>query len=111
MLFNIHHGQMRFRGGKMVYLPKSPKSALIMQDYEKGVPVKRKAQYRADKLGNIDIINPKHVEVMVGLGYPIYNGDGRIYPVPLDDLLFPNLNMDSEYYRRIQQALFSKRED
>lgn len=95
----------------MVYRAKSPKSSLIMQDYRKGVPVKEKAQYRADGLGNIDIKNPKHIEVMVGLGYPIYNGDGKMYPVPLDDLLFPNLNMDSEYYRRIQQALYARKEE
>ena len=41
---------------------------------------------------------------MVGLGYPIYDGDKKMYPVPLDDLLFPNIKPDSEYWKRINQA-------
>lgn len=107
MLFNIHFGQKRLQGGKMAFRPKSPKSMLIMQDWVKGIP-KGKAEFRADKLGNIDIVNPKHIEVMVGLGYPLYDGDGKTTPVPMDDLLYPTLQLDSEYWKRINQALGKK---
>ena len=104
MLFNIHHGQKRLQGGKMVFRPKSPKSMLIMQDWDAKGPA-GKIEYRADALGNIDVLHPKHVETMVGLGYPIYNGDGKIAPVPMDDLLYPTLQLDSEYWKRINRAL------
>jgi hypothetical protein len=104
MLFNLHNGQVRFgpldQGGKPIFRPKSPKSLLMMSRIdgtEKGV-------YRADKLGNIDVKAPEHIDNMVGLGYPIYDGDGKTYPVPKDDLIYPNLNLDSTYWRRINEA-------
>ena len=103
MLFNIHRGQKRIRGGVMTYIPKSPRSKLIMQDWDGGLP-RGKKEYIADKLGNIDVTGPRHIETMVGLGYPIYNGDGKLCPVPLDDLLFPSINPKSEYWNKINQA-------
>lgn len=100
MLFNIHHGQVRFRGGKPIFRRMSPKAMLIMSRI-KGTNL---GAYRADKLGNIDITAPIHIDVMVGLGYPIYNGDGKTKPATEGDLLYPNLNMDSPYWRKINEA-------
>jgi len=104
MLFNIHNGQMRFStiqtGSKPIFRNKSPKAMLLMSrlDGTGG------GKYRADKLGNIDVVAAKHIETMVGLGYPIYDGDGKTVPVPKDELIYPNLNMDSTYYRKINEA-------
>ena len=104
MLFNIHNGQMRFSsvqtGSKPIFRNKSPKGILMMariDGTENGV-------YRADKLGNIDVKASGHIDTMVGLGYPIYDGDGKMSPVPKDDLVYPNLNMDSSYWRKINEA-------
>lgn len=103
VVFNIHFGQMRLRGGNMVHLPKSPRSMLIMQDYDSGVK-KAKSEFNADKLGNIEVSQPRQIETMVGLGYPIYAGDGKMCPVPMDDLLYPSVHPGSEYWKRINQA-------
>ncbi|MBA7698130.1 hypothetical protein ES703_106805 [subsurface metagenome] len=104
MLFNIHHGQMRFSsiptGSKPMFRNKSPKKMLMMAHIKGG----HQGVYRADKLGNIDVVAPAHIDVMVGLGYPIYDGDGKMNPVPKDDLIYPNLYMDSTYWRKINQA-------
>lgn len=110
MKFNIHFGQMRpdpYKSGQMRYLKKTPKGKLIMAGLKDG----SHKEYVADKLGNVEVVAKKHIEAMVGLGYPIYDGDGRQSPVPMDDLLFPNLNMNSEYWSRINQALSIQRED
>jgi len=104
VVFNIHFGQMRIRSGQPVFLPKSPRSKLIMQNYDSGI-AGDKREYVANQLGNIEVADPRHIETMVGLGYPIYNGDGLSYPVPPDDLLYPNVHPESEYWRRINQAL------
>lgn len=103
VVFNIHFGQMRLRGGQMVFIPKHPMSMLIMQNWDSGTKGD-KIEYKADPMGNIEVAHPRHIETMVGLGYPIYNGDGRTYPVPMDDLLYPSIHPDSEYWRLINQA-------
>lgn len=103
VVFNIHFGQKRLAGGTMVFRPKSPKSILVMQDYDSHVK-KAKSEFRADKMGNIEVSQPKQIETMVGLGYPIYNGDGKMCPVPMDDLLYPSIHLNSEYWKRINQA-------
>ena len=104
MLFNIHQGQMRFSsiptGSKPIFRNKSPKKILMMRNIHRGDEA---YTYRADKLGNVDVVIPKHIDVMVGLGYPIYNGDGKTSPVPKDSLIYPNLNPDSTYWRRISE--------
>jgi len=104
MLFNIHFGQVRFSsiqtGSKPIFRPKSPKGMLLMNKID-GTPY---GKYTADKLGNIDIVAPQHIDVMIGLGYPIYCGDGKRTPVPLDDLIYPNNNTDSGYWRKINEA-------
>lgn len=104
MLFNLHNGQVRFSsvqtGSKPIFRNKSPKKMLMMAHIKDG----NQGIYRADELGNIDVLAPVHIDVMVGLGYPIYAGDGKMKPVPKDDLIYPNLNMDSEYWRKINEA-------
>ena len=103
MLFNLHNGQVRFSsiptGSKPIFRNKSPKKMLMMAHLRGGQGI-----YRADERGNIDVVAPVHIDVMVGLGYPIYDGDGKMNPVPKDDLIYPNLNMDSPYWRRINEA-------
>ena len=101
MKFNLHHGQMRLGAdGKPYYRPKRPMGLLMMGTIQ-GV---HEGSYRADKLGNIDVEVPKHIDVMVGLGYPIYNGDGKTCPVPMDDLLFISADLNGAYWRRINEA-------
>lgn len=112
MLFNIHHGQMRVgaipgKGRAMVFRPKNPQKLLQMQDWDAKGP-KARVEYRADALGNIDVLHPKHIETMVGLGYPLYDGDGKLAPVPMDDLLYPTLELNSEYWKQINRALKRK---
>ena len=101
MLFNIHYGQVRFStiqaGSKPIFRPKSPKSMLMMVHLKGGQGI-----YRADKLGNIDVRAPEHISTMVGLGYPIYNGDGKT--ARKEDLIYPNLDIDSHYWRKINEA-------
>lgn len=110
MLFNIHHGQVRFSsvqmGSKPIFRPKSPKSMLMMSRMdgtENGV-------YRANKLGNIDVRAPEHISTMVGLGYPIYDGDGKTTSVTKDSLIYPNLDLDSPYWRKINEAKYVRRD-
>lgn len=110
MLFNIHNGQMRFSsiqtGSKPIFRNKSPKSMLMMRGIRGG----HEGEYRADKMGNIDVIALKHIEVMVGLGYPIYNGDGKTKIASKDDLIYPNNNLDSTYWQKILEAKNLRRE-
>jgi len=87
-------------GSKPIFRDKSPKKMLMMR----GIDGSHPGLYRANKIGNIDVVASKHIDVMFGLGYPIYAGDGKMNPVPKDDLIYPNLNMDSEYWRKIQEA-------
>ena len=109
MLFNIHNGQVRFSsiqsGSKPIFRNKSPKSMLMVQ-HIRGL---HQGSYRADKLGNIDVEVPVHIDVMVGLGYPIYDGDGKQCPVPKDDLIYPNLDPKSAYWRKINEAKSRRR--
>lgn len=101
MKFNLHHGQVRFKSnGQPYFRPKPPMGRLMMRQIQ-GL---HQGDYKADALGNIDVEVPEHIDVMVGLGYPIYNGDGRQNPVPMDDLIFPSPILDSPYWRRINEA-------
>jgi len=103
MKFNIHNGQMRFSsistGNKPIFRNKSPKKMLMVRSVNGG----EATSYRADSLGNIDAVIPQHIDVMVGLGYPIYSGDGKTRPVPKDMLIYPNSNLDSTYWQRINE--------
>lgn len=101
MKFNLHYGQMRLgTNGKPYYRPKRPMGTLSMGK----IDGKQLAAYRTDSIGNIDVIAPQHIDVMVGLGYPIYDGDGKTYPVPMDDLLWITAKLDSTYWHKIEQA-------
>lgn len=104
MIFNLHNGQVRFssiqQGSKPIFRPKPPMGRLMMCKLRDG----SKIDYRADALGNIDVVAPLHIDTMIGLGYPIYNGDGKMKPVPLDDLVYPNNDPASGYWRMINQA-------
>jgi len=108
MLFNIHHGQMRFssiqEGNKPIFRNKRPMGTLFM-GHIKGI---ESIRYDADTFGNIDVLAPEHIEAMVGLGYPIYDGDGKMNPVPKGDLVYPNLNIDSTYWRKINETKLLK---
>ncbi|HUT68664.1 MAG TPA: hypothetical protein VMW86_08990 [Dehalococcoidales bacterium] len=106
MLFNLHNGQVRFRSaGEPIFRNKAKFGRLYMRQikgFHQGI-------YNADQLGNIDVQAPEHIDVMVGLGYPIYDGDGKQNPVPKDDLIYPNLDLKSTYWRRIKEAKSSRR--
>lgn len=110
MLFNLHNGQVRFSsiqtGSQPIFRNKSPKKLIMMRSIRGG----EAAEYRADKLGNINVVAQKHIDVMVGLGYPIYDGDGKMKPVPRDDLLYPNNNLDSAYWQKINEAKHLRKE-
>lgn len=109
MLFNLHNGQMRFSsidtGSKPIFRDKSPKGHVSMVKIisPKG-DIDHRGGYDADKLGNIDVTISEHISTMIGLGYPVYNGDGKTYPVPKVDLLYPNTNLDSLYWRKINEG-------
>lgn len=101
MLFNLHHGAVKFDvAGQPVRRDKSPKKAITMRRVKDG----HGGTYTADKLGNIDVRVHEHIDTLVSLGYPIYNGDGRTNPVPKDSLIFPNNNLSSPYWQRILEA-------
>lgn len=104
MLFNIQNGQMRFSsiqtGSTPIFRNKRKMGQIMMGRLKDGSEV----DYRADKRGNIDVRYPKHIDVMVGLGYPIYNGNGKVSPTRRDDLIYPNLSMDSPYWQRINEG-------
>ena len=102
MLFSVHYGQLRFRYGQWVHVPKTPRSRLTMTRLKEGG---ESVTYFANKVGNIDVKAPLHIETMMGLGYPIYDGDGKTYPVPPDDLVWPRLEADSTYMRRCLEAI------
>jgi hypothetical protein len=108
MLFNIHYGQKRVgtipgKGRAMVFRPTSPRKMILMQNYSSGIKGPKQL-YRADALGNIDVTHPAHVQVMVGLGHPIYIGNGKL-PVEPEDLLWPTLEPDSQYWKAVSQAV------
>ena len=101
MLFNLHYGQVRFTtSGQPYHRPKSPMGRLMMRQ----IKGKHQGDYKADKMGNIDVQVSEHIDVMIGLGYPIYDGDGKLYPVPPDDLIWPSPVLDSPYWRKINEA-------
>lgn len=106
MLFNLHYGQARLDvKGRLYHRPKRPMGKLMM-GHIKGFS---QTEYRADKMGNIDVVAPEHLDVMVGLGYPIYNGDGKTYPVPPEDLVWISSNPESPYWRMIAQEKSKRR--
>ena len=104
MKFNLHFGQMRPAvnangqkiSGQMRYLAKSPKRALMMANVRTGEKAMR---YDADRLGNIEVVEPQHIETMRGLGYPIYVGDGT-GPVTMTDMLWPHVDDPEDPYLR-----------
>lgn len=101
MKFNLHYGQVRFgTDGKPYFRPKRPMGRLMMSKLKDGTVI----DYRADALGNIDVNVLEHIDCMVGLGYPIYDGDGKMSPVPPDDLLWPSPVIGSQYWRKIEEA-------
>lgn len=102
MIFNIHHGQVRIRLNQAAYRELPPQKMLMMRNWDNGIRGDV-IEYRADAKGNIDVVLPRHIETMVGLGYPIYRGSDSI--VYIEDLLYPTAKLDSEYWRRINQAL------
>lgn len=115
MKFHLERGQMRARKDssgimKMQYIPKSPKGSLMMAGVKMvGLNSGKSVEYTTDKIGNINIKASEHIQVMIGLGYPIYDGDGKQHPVPMDDLLYPTLEPNSSYWQRINEALHTRR--
>lgn len=109
MLFNIYNGQVRFSsiqtGSKPIFRPKRPWGQVSMGAI-KGVKgeMDHSGGYKADALGNIDVVIHKHIDTMIGLGFPIYDGNGKLNPVPKDDLIHPNMDPNSSYWRRINEA-------
>ena len=108
MLFNLHNGQIRFgaldKGGIPYYRPKMKVGNISIKKV-KGVQgkIEHHGGYQVDKLGNIDVRIPSHIDIMVGHGWPIYNGDGRREASRLD-LIYPTLNMTSLYWRKINEG-------
>lgn len=109
MKFNLHHGAMKFDvAGKEVYRDKSPKKSITMKRIDGGG---HNGRYEADEMGNIEVTISKHIDTLVTLGYPIYNGDGklakdgegRVYPIPRNDLLYPNKNLTSQYWQKVME--------
>jgi hypothetical protein len=84
----------------MEYRFKRPMGRLMMGKMRDG----RLLDYKADTFGNVNVTDPQHIDSMVGLGYPIYNGDGKTKPVTKEMLIWPSLDLQSEYWRRINQA-------
>ena len=109
MLFNLHNGQVRFSsidtGNKPIFRPKMKVGHISMGriNTPRG-DVGHNGGYQTDKMGNIDVTIPFHIETMIGQGWPLYNGDGKTYPVPQVDLLYPNMNLDSLYWRKINEG-------
>ena len=109
MLFNVHNGQMRFtaadKGSKPIFRDKMKVGHMSIghiKDLQGNIT--HRGGYKSDKLGNIDVAIHYHLDTMIGQGWPIYNGDGKTYPVPKDDLIYPNMNLSSTYWQRINEA-------
>ena len=109
MLFNLHNGQVRFSsmdtGSKPIFRKKMMVGSLSIKKVI-GLQgnIEHNGGYQSDKLGNINVTIPTHLDTMIGHGWPIYNGDFRTYPVPKESLLYPNNNLDSPYWRRILES-------
>ena len=107
MLFNLHNGQVRFGAmdkGGIAYLRKKMKVGSISIKKVKGVQgnIEHRGGYDADKLGNIDVRIPSHIDIMIGHGWPIYNGDGKT--CSNGDLIYPNLDLTSPYWQKINEG-------
>ena len=90
MKFNLWYGQKRptaNQPGNFYYRPKSAKKALIMNAFDPDNK-RAKKRYDVDTCGNIEITFAPHIQILVGLGYPIYKGNGLI--ASMDDCLFPD---------------------
>lgn len=113
MKFNLHHGGMKFDiAGREVYRNKTPKKSIAM----KRIDGSHSGRYEADEVGNIEVTIPEHIDTLVSLGYPIYNGDGKpkydhmLKPyIPRDELLYPNNNLDSPYWQKVLEAKSRRR--
>ena len=107
MLFNLHNGQVRFgaldRGAVPYFRPKMKVGSISIKKV-KGVRgnIEHKGGYESDKLGNIDVRIPAHIDIMVGHGWPIYNGDGKT--CSKEELIYPNLDLTSQYWRKINEG-------
>lgn len=115
MLFNLYNGQIRFGAmdkGSIPYFRPKMKVGNISIKKVRGVQgkIEHHGGYQADKLGNIDVRIPFHIDIMIGHGWPIYNGNGKTYPVPRLDLLYPTNSLDSLYWRKILEAKNIRRE-
>ena len=114
MLFNLHNGQVRFTsidtGSKPLFREKM-KVGHISMGYIKGPlgNITHRGGYQTDKLGNIDVTIPFHIDTMIGQGWPIYIGNGHL-PVSQLDLLYPDMDMDSFYWRKINEGKNMRRE-
>ena len=106
MLFNTWFGQMRPKPmslGQYYYRPKRPIGRIQLRKLEEG---DHNVEYIADRLGNIDVEAPEHIQDFVGLGYPIYNGM-FIDPTTTEDMLWPD---NPEYNRRVLEGLNKRKE-
>lgn len=111
VVFNLHFGQARpkllskGRPVEMVHRHTTPKREIQMSRQASG---RATCPYRADELGNIEVTDEEDIlnlgphqrvdGVEVGLGYPLYIGEG-VGPVTREDLLFWLEPLDEEKYR------------
>ena len=115
MLFNLHNGQVRFgaldKGSKPYFRPKM-KVGHISIGKIKGQQgnIEHDGGYKVDRLGNIDVTVPFHIDTMIGNGWPIYIGKGIIYPATERELLYPDNNLNSLYWQKILEAKNMRRE-
>lgn len=108
MLFNLHNGQIRFGAmdkGSIPYFRPTMKVGSISIKKVMGVQgkIEHHGGYQTDKLGNIDVRIPFHIDIMVGHGWPIYNGDGIREPGKMD-LIYPTNDLTSPYWQKINEA-------
>ncbi len=107
--FNLHAGKMRFRPGRsitvgpegvpsiglgpkdtMVHMQKRPVGRLMIAHPKTGETI----EYVADKIGNIEVDIPEHIKGLMGHGYAIYKGDGKVFK--MDDMIWPHFDKGAE---------------
>lgn len=110
MLFNTWFGQMRFQQVRVgnnerawTHRPKRPIGKIQLRDLRPASfsGKRQSVEYRADKLGNMDVTAKGHIEDFVLLGWPIYNGV-FLEPTAVTDMLWPN---DPAYNQRVLEGL------